>query len=150
MIIISSNTARLKTATLGTSIPGTLVHPFDRPDPYKLYRGPNSGEGYKHTTPMSQGVAGSPPDMAADFGLFQTMHDDSYAELADGDWDHGDPDHPFNGRQRTEGLTEYGEGLSDMSWSDPASPTSRNRRVFEISNKGANFEKRLNQKRKLT
>jgi hypothetical protein len=148
MLVIASSSATLKSAATGTTIPSTLLHEWDRPDPYRLHRKPNSGEGYKMVTPMSQGLPGTPPDMGADFALFyQGKQDkDQVASEAGGDWDHRDPDDPFSGRQRSEGETEYGVGQQDMGWASLSSPVSRGRRAFERDSDAGSIQELLRKK----
>ena len=143
MLVIASRSAMLKKATTGTTIPATLIDEEDRPDPYRLYRKPNSGEGYKMVTPMSQGLPGTPPDAGADFGLFYQGEGDQYIAPIDGDFDNGDPENPFSGRKRQEGETEYGDGQQAMQWADPSSPVSPERRVFERGPDAGSLQERL-------
>jgi len=148
MLNLESYSWRVKVANLCTTVPNTFLHPFDRVDPYKLYRGPNSGEGNKITTPMSQGVAEDPPDMAADFMLWEqgpSEHKEEYHH----NFDYGDPESPFSGRERLEGETEYGEGTADGTWADPSSPISRGRAIFEAAPNSGSMEKMLHRRRKI-
>lgn len=148
MLRLESHSWRVKVANLGTTVPNTFLHPSDRVDPYKLYRGPNSGEGHKFTTPMSQGIAGDPPDMAADFMLWeQGVGDHEYRY--NHDFDYGDPEGPFSGRERLEGETEYREGTDDGTWADPSSPVSRGRTIFEGAPNSGSMEKMLHRRRKI-
>jgi hypothetical protein len=147
MLVIASQSAMGKRAATGTTIPATLIDEEDRPDPYRLYRKPNSGEGYKMTTPMSQGLPGTPPDAGADFGLFYQGEGDQYASPVDGDFDNGDPENPFTGRKRDEGETEYGVGQQEIGWADPSSPLSAVRRAFERRPDSGSIQELLRKKR---
>jgi hypothetical protein len=139
MFIITSSSAFVRYAA--RDIPSTLLHSWDRVDPYRRTRSPNSGEGYKMTIPMSQGLPGENPDIAGDFGLFSDMHADHDAELADGEWDYGDPDAPFSGQPVSEGNSQYGMGHADMPGASDSSPLSPNRRIWEREpDKGATEE----------
>jgi hypothetical protein len=147
MFIIASQSAMERRAGTGTTIPATLIDEEDRPDPYRLYRAPNSGEGYKMVTPMSQGMPGTPPDAGADFGLFYQGEGDQYVAPIDGDFDNGDPEDPFSGRKRDEGETEYGVGHQEIGWASPSSPLSAERRAFERGPDSGSLQELLRKKR---
>lgn len=147
MLVIASQSALSKRAATGTTVPATLIDEVDRPDPYRLYRKPNSGEGYKMVTPMSQGMPETPPDAGADFGLFYQGKGDQYVAPVDGDFDHGDPEDPFTGRQRGEGEGEYGSGQQEIGWASPESPLSAERRAFERAPDSGSLQELLRKKR---
>jgi len=96
---------------------------------------------------MSQGIAGGPPDMAADLLLWEQGKGDSEYRY-NHDFDYGDPDDPFSGRERLEGETEYGEGAKEGTFADPSSPVSRARTIFEGDNNSGSMEKMLHRRRK--
>lgn len=52
-----------KIARRGEDPPSAFQQPYDRPDPYKRYRGTNSGKGYNLTTLFSGPLAGEPESL---------------------------------------------------------------------------------------
>lgn len=120
------NLKRYKEARRGSEPPTAFLPQVWRGDPYDRTRHPGDGQGYKLTTPGSQGIGNEPPDMSApEFGrkwtgeapdipsaVNRNFSDDKagYNNQTPSD---DDPDHPFTeemgGDNRS---TEYGEGLS--------------------------------------
>ena len=120
------NLRRYKEARRGSEPPEAFLPQVWRGDPYDRTRHPGDGQGYKLTTPGSQGVHGEPGDISSpEFGRRWTSEgpdiptgfiDDDASDKATHNNETpagGDPDSPFgaddSGDNRS---TQYGTGLS--------------------------------------
>ncbi len=145
MIKIYSNS--YKVARRGEVPPGTLQYNRDIKDPYKRYKGPNSGEGNNLTTIFSGPLAGEPESM----GWSAVSPTKSYSEFNNKSHpysENGDPDQQFNIDEETDSSsTQYGDGGYSEQFYEDSSPMSRNDRAFNQKMRGGSLENKLNKKR---
>jgi|694.fasta_scaffold84317_3 hypothetical protein len=120
-----------KIARRGEDPPSAFQQPYDRPDPYKRYRGTNSGAGYNLTTLFSGPLAGEPeslgwsavsPTKSVQEGFNTKTHPLS---------ENGDPEQPFNVDEESDSSsTQYGDGDYSVGFFEDSSPLSRNNQTF--------------------
>ena len=137
-----------KIARRGEDPPSAFQQPYDRPDPYKRYRGTNSGKGYNLTTLFSGPLAGEPESLGWSAVSPTKSVQDGFNTKTHPLSENGDPDQPLNVDEETDSSsTQYGDGDYSVGFFEDSSPLSRNNQTFNKMPGRQTLEHQLKNKR---